>query len=304
MALGDWERRSIALASGEGYFDRVATVYRFNDPPAAREIDPVKLERLRIAYLAYQENRTPVNARNLFRAFTDDGCNETAVPWALPTISSPAVMYFRENLAYLEPEYRVDKTLSNPLTVSSYANRVLNEFPNWEVLRIRITAPKSSSKQMAANFREWLRGEFPTITPDEYKEQGDAEGIVDAPDAELKALILEVNGIDIGDKSPDILARFGGTNVVGEAKWANLTGDGLKKTHGQLHDLLRRLSTPQLTRIGIMDGWCWMAKSTNTYGKFVHRSTPYRRRNPVMSALLLRDYFESLGWEPPTDEGE
>ena len=157
---------------------------------------------------------------------------------------------------------------------------------------------------MAANFREWLRGEFPTITPDEYKEQGDAEGIVDAPDAELKALILEVNGIDIGDKSPDILARFGGTNVVGEAKWANLTGDGLKKTHGQLHDLLRRLSTPQLTRIGIMDGWCWMAKSTNTYGKFVHRSTPYRRRNPVMSALLLRDYFESLGWEPPTDEGE
>jgi hypothetical protein len=296
VALEHWERRSIALASGEGYFDRVAPVYRFNDPPAPREIDPVKLERLRIAYLAYQENQTPVNARSLFRALTDDGCHENTVPWALPTISSPAVMYFRENSSHLEPEYRVDKTLSNPLTVSSYANSVLNEFPNWESLRLRITAPKSSSKQMSANFREWLRGEFPTITPDEYREQGDAEGIVDAPDSQLKALILEIHGIDIGDKSPDILARFGGTNVVGEAKWANLTGDGLKKTHGQLHDLLRRRSTPQLSRIGIMDGWCWLARSTNAFGKFVYRTTPYRRRNPVMSALLLRPYFRSLGW--------
>jgi len=298
VALEHWERRSIALASGEGYFDCVSTVYRFNDAPAAREIDQVKLERLRIAYLAYQENRTPVHARDLFRALTDDGCHEGAVPWALPTISSPAVMYFRENLSYLEPQYRVDKTLSNPLSVSSYANRVLDEFPTWESLRLRIISPKSNSKQMAANFREWLRGEFPTITPDEYREQGDAEGIVDAPDAVLKALILEVNEIDIGDKSPDILARFGGKNIVGEAKWANLTGEGLTKTHGQLHDLLRRHSTPQLTRIGIMDGWCWMANRTNNYGKFVHRTTPYRRRNPVMSALLLRPYFQSLGWNP------
>lgn len=299
MALGPWERRSIALASGEGYLDSLAPTYRFNDATALREIDAAKLERLRLAYLAYQENQTQDNARNLFRAITDDGCHSGgSPPWSLPTNSAPAVQYFREQETSIDPRYRVDKTHSNPLTVSAYATRILNEFPTWENLLRQIASPKSPSKQMGANFREWLRDEFPTITATQYREQGDDEGIVDATDAKLKALILEVNKIDIGDKAPDLLGRFGGKNVVGEAKWANLTGDGLKKTQDQIHSIVGPNSSTKIKRIGIMDGWSWMAKSTNINGKFVHRLGPYQRKNPVMSALLLRDYFQHLGWNP------
>ena len=89
-------------------------------------------------------------------------------------------------------------------------------------------------------------------------------------------------------KGIDLLAKAGGNYIIGEAKF--LTDSGGHQ-NAQFEDALRlvRGEDGRAIRIAVLDGVVWISGNTKMF------KTVSELEKNIMSALLLKDFLESLG---------
>lgn len=112
---------------------------------------------------------------------------------------------------------------------------------------------------------------------------------LDSPDAQMQQWTRETVGYE-RNKGLDLVARFKGKYIIGEAKF--LTDFGGHQD-AQLFDALETLRSPtkdNVTKIAILDGVVWL-KSNN---KMYTTATQEYTEDNIMSALVLSDFLYLL----------
>ena len=191
------------------------------------------------------------------------------------------------------PFLRKDSTAikRNPLTVNRICGRVREL--GLTKLYERCSAPKETNRQMGPLFRNWINsgvlGVYP-VSEDEFNSNNE-NAILEGSDA----VLLDFAKCKLGytrDKGVDLIARFNGKYVIGEAKFISDEGG---HQNAQFNDAIATISTNTnngVTKIGIMDGVLYIkpkrGKGAGKYKKITEKDIP------VMSALVLRDYLYSL----------
>lgn len=188
-------------------------------------------------------------------------------------------------VAYL----RIDRSAisRNPKTI----NRLAGELYEMGLNRIfeNCSKPKETNRQMGPKFKAWISNKSLGLTPvpiDIFKNTKE-DAILSGSDKEMKDFAHVELGYD-RDKGLDLLARFNGKYVIGEAKF--LTDHGGHQ-NAQLNDALSTISAEaDAVKIAILDGVCYIEGDDKMYKTITEE---YGECN-IMSALLLRNFLYSL----------
>ena len=189
-------------------------------------------------------------------------------------------------VAYLKRDKSAIKR--NPNTVNRLCGRIYEM--GLEETYKRATEPKETNRQIGPLFKNWLRKNSLGIKPvtlDEFVETKD-DAVLDASDAEMKNYASKHLNYTL-DKGLDLIARFNGKYVIGEAKF--LTDFGGHQ-NAQFNDGVAPLNLTELKAIpvSILDGVLYI-KSNNKMHTTL--TTTYRDKN-IMSSLVLREFLYQL----------
>ncbi len=266
--MNEWVRRSIKLALTENYLDRLHEIYGVEEP-SRRAIPPTIEQQIRRAY----ESRDKVGLiKSLFKL--------DKFP-----LNDPYIPFLR----------KYEEALSlNPRTVERIGNRLLN-IP-WYELIIRCTEPIDPNRRIGRKFHNWIKNiGYPLRGVDEFRDSDEfaqADGsvskiaILDTTETEMRRFANEE--LDCGlDKKPDFIAKVGGRYIIGEAKYIGDFGGNQNNHFKEVMDFVLEVRGDAI-RVGILDGVVWLDKNAEMCKRV--------RRVPAvcLSALLLKDYFESL----------
>lgn len=191
------------------------------------------------------------------------------------------------------PYLRKDATaiVRNPQTINRICGRV-RELGLDKVFE-KCSEPKETNRQMGPLFRRWINSGVLGLMPvglTEFTANND-NAILDGSDA----FLLEYAQAHLGyqrEKGVDLIARFNGKYVIGEAKFISDEGG---HQNAQFNDAITTIGTNAsngVIKIGIMDGVLYIkpkrGNGTGKYKKITERDIP------VMSALVLREFLYSL----------
>lgn len=185
---------------------------------------------------------------------------------------------------------RKDKTSieRNPQTVNRICGR-LYEMGLTEVFK-NCTLPKETNRQMGPRFREWVAAGTLGIMPvdmDTFLSTND-NAILNASDAESMVFAKEHLGYE-REKGLDLVARFNGKYVIGEAKF--LTDNGGHQ-NAQFNDAINTVQAEGVdaVKVAILDGVLYIPGRAKMYRSI---TTTYSQYN-IMSALVLCEFLYSL----------
>jgi Tsp45I type II restriction enzyme len=258
VEMNEWIRRSIEVANGRGYLDRLHEVY-----PVTREA----------------ERELPPEVKAELRAVYDRRDNSAllAVLLKLPKfpIKDPYVAFLRKKEAFLA---------LNPRTVERIVKYLYSM--GFERMTEGIEEPKEFNRQIGTLFKRWLpKMGYPVLGEDEFRRHRGI-GLLKGSNGELMRFANGALGCDLS-KGPDLIAKSGSRHVVGEAKFLTDIGG---HQNAQFQDALRLLRGRggNALRIGILDGVVWIKDGTQMY------RTVCQLEQTALSALLLKDLLESL----------
>lgn len=176
----------------------------------------------------------------------------------------------------------------NPRTI----NRICGRLYEMGLNKIfeKCSEPKETNQQIGPMFREWLRKKSLGITPvdlDTFTANNN-DAVLDASDKILMDFAksnLNYNR----NKGLDLVARFNGKYVIGEAKFLTDMG-GHQNT--QFEDAIATVEEKNVNaiQIAILDGVLFIPGKSKMY-KYI--SNPYSNYN-IMSALVLREFLYQL----------
>lgn len=256
---------SIELANQRDYLDQLFKVYPLA-PDSVRHIDINVWDRVESAFNG-TDNVELINALlNLDLFPVKDGY----------------VPYLRKDSSAIA---------RNPQTV----NRICGRIRELGLAKLyeKCTEPKETNRQMGPLFRRWINsgvlGVFP-VSEAEFDATTD-NAVLDGSDAVLLDYARKKLGYK-REKGVDLVARFNGKYVIGEAKFISDEGG---HQNAQFNDAITTIGTDSNTgviKIGVMDGVLYInpqrGSGTGKYRKITERDIP------VMSALVLRDFLYSL----------
>lgn len=256
---------SIELANQRDYLDQLFRIYPLR-PDSIRDIDPTIWN----------------NIEKSFNGKDNIGLINALLALDLFPVKDGYVPYLRKDPSAIT---------RNPATVNRICGRVREL--GLDKLYEKCTEPKETNRQMGPLFRRWINsgilGEMP-IPESEFKANG-KNAILDGSDAAL----LEYAQKNLGytrDKGVDLVARFNGKYIIGEAKFISDEGG---HQNAQFNDAITTIGTNAnngVIKIGIMDGVLYIkphrGEGSGKYKKITENDLP------VMSALVLRDFLYSL----------
>ncbi|MBO8438841.1 MAG: restriction endonuclease [Bacteroidetes bacterium] len=256
---------SIDLANQKDYLDQLFKVYPLS-PDSIRDIDPIIWENV-VESFNRNDNESLIKALLSLNLFP---------------IKDGYVPYLRKDPSAI---------LRNPQTVNRICGRVREL--GIEKLFERCSEPKETNRQMGPLFRRWIKsgvlGLFPVS--EEIFDSNNKNAILDGSDANLLDYATRKLGYK-RDKGVDLIARFNGKYIIGEAKFISDEGG---HQNAQFNDAISTISTNSKTgviKIGIMDGVIYIrpkrGSGTNKYKKITEKDLP------IMSALVLREFLYSL----------
>lgn len=260
VAKNEWVRRSIELANGPGYLDRLSEVYPARG--AERSIS----------------NSARVTIRNAYNERDGAILLKTLVRLEKFPITDSYVGFLKAGGAAA-----ID---SNPRTVARIAE-ILLSMP-VEAIVAGCEEPKRASRRLGSAFRQWL-------TTIGYEAESDGtefrrrRGIVvfGGSNGAKKKFANESLGCELS-KNPDLLIKVRERYVVGEAKFISRHGGGQDRQFDDAIAMVRARAGSAI-RVAIVDGAIWIP---NAGQKF---ATLSQLEEPVLSALLLKEFLESLG---------
>lgn len=263
-----WTEKSIELANQRDYLDQLFRVY----PIASnlnRQLNP-KVEKNIELFLANGEKRELLSLL----------LKQTKFP-----LKDSYVPYLRKDPSALK---------RNPKTVDRLFGK-LSEMGFDKIIK-NITLPKEANRQMGPLFNNWLLsgalGAEVTTNEMEFL-HSDKNVIFGGKDESMKKLAMEHLGYTREKKGLDLVAKFNGKFVLGEAKF--LTDFGGHQ-NDQLEDALSTLRSKKgktnydVKTIAILDGVLYIPTKTK-----MHVALKSAEKNEViLSALFLRDFLYSL----------
>src|SRR5574344_86028 len=176
----------------------------------------------------------------------------------------------------------------NPRTINRLCGRLYEL--GLDKLYERCSEPKETNRQIGPMFKDWVRSKALGIAPVGIEEfiNSSENAILDASDKVMSDFAKERLNYR-HEKGLDLVARFNGKYVIGEAKF--LTDFGGHQ-NAQLEDAILTLTEPNVDaiQIAILDGVVWL-KSQNKMYKTV--TEKYGDKN-IMSALLLREFLYQI----------
>mgnify|MGYP001610308848 CR=1 FL=1 len=257
--MNPWLESSIQFANQRNYLDELFHVYP-TIPEGIRVIDDDLQRRISAA----------------FRSKKNTELIKVLLELDLFPIKDSYVAYFRKDSSSIE---------RNPATVDRLCGR-LYELGLEEIFE-RSSEPKETNRQMGQRFRNWLNKKSLGVHPvkEEKFLSTNENAVLDGGDAELKNFAkkhLKYNH----DKGLDLVARFNGKYVIGEAKFLTDFGGHQK---AQFNDAINTLhvSGVKAITIAVLDGVLYIKG-----GNGMHRliTTTLEREN-IMSALVLREFL-------------
>lgn len=173
----------------------------------------------------------------------------------------------------------------NPETVNRICGR-LYEMSLEEIFRM-CSSPKETNRQIGPLFRRWLHRGSLGIDPcnlDKFV-SSEEDAILGGSDKELYQFAVKHLNYRY-NKYPDLVARFNGKYIIGEAKF--LTDYGGHQ-NAQFQDAINFLLQEDVNaiKVAILDGVLYIKNNSKMYRDI---TTKYSDRN-IMSALVLRDFL-------------
>lgn len=254
-----WLEMSITFANQRSYLDDLFRVYP-TIPEGIRDIDGMIWEEVVSAF----------NDRN------NTALIESLLKLELFTIKDAYVAYLKRNKSALE---------RNPATVARLSGRVYEL--GLDKIFERSSEPKETNRQMGPHFQRWLAKKSLGLEPvalDEFTTT-EENAVLDASDTEKQNYAKENLGYTL-DKGLDLVARFNGKYVIGEAKFLTYFGG---HQNAQFNDGIAALALPNLKSIpvSILDGVLYI-KGRN---KMHRQVTNDLKEQNIMSSLVLREFL-------------
>lgn len=178
----------------------------------------------------------------------------------------------------------------NPNTVNRLAGSLV-EIGEQELYK-RCTAPKESNTQMGTSFSRWLySGVIGCKQLESFTDFLDCTEncLLVGSDTKLKEFAMQHLGYHIDHKGLDMIAKFNGSYVVGEAKF--ITSEGGNQRN-QIASAKKMLDDNKIKayRIAIFDGVIYLPNKKKLLNLVCDNYTPH----VVLSSLYLRDYLYSV----------
>jgi len=247
------------MANSLGYLDRLSEVY-----PVTREAKRVLSSEIKAQLKdAYDER----DGARLVRALLELD--------KFP-IKDPYVAFLRRRDIFLDYNSNVVDRLAQTLFSMSFDELIGG-----------CEEPKEFNRQIGTLFHNWLpKLGYSFLFEEEFNKY---EGIafLSGSNGEKTHYANRELGCNLS-KGIDLLAKAGGNYIIGEAKF--LTDSGGHQ-NAQFEDALRlvRGEDGRAIRIAVLDGVVWIRGNTKMF------KTVSELEKNIMSALLLKDFLESLG---------
>ena len=256
-----WTQLSIDYANQRNYLDDLFSVYP-TIPNGIRDLDEDLWKKVETSFNS-QNNKELV---------------ENLLKLELFPIKDSYVAYLKRDKSSIE---------RNPKTVDRLSGRIYEM--GLEKVFERATEPKETNRQIGPLFRRWLNKGSLGIKPvplDEFLSNNE-NAILDAGDNEMMNFAKEHLGYN-HNKGLDLVARFNGKYVIGEAKF--LTDFGGHQ-NAQFNDAITTATTKvDAITIAILDGVLYIPGNNKMYQSVTET---YKEQN-IMSALVLREFLYQI----------
>jgi len=256
-----WTQLSIDYANQRNYLDDLFSVYP-TIPNGIRDLDEDLWKKVETSFNS-QNNKELV---------------ENLLKLELFPIKDSYVAYLKRDKSSIE---------RNPKTVDRLSGRIYEM--GLEKVFERATEPKETNRQIGPLFRRWLNKGSLGIKPVPLNEflSNNENAILDAGDNEMMKFAKEHLGY-IHNKGLDLVARFNGKYVIGEAKF--LTDFGGHQ-NAQFNDAITTATTKvDAITIAILDGVLYIPGNNKMYQSVTET---YKEQN-IMSALVLREFLYQI----------
>jgi hypothetical protein len=253
-----WTELSIDYANQKNYLDELFSVYP-TIPNGIRDLDEnlwKEVER------TFNEKDNAELIKNLLKL-------------ELFPIKDSYVAYLKRDKTSIE---------RNPKTIDRLSGRIY-EMGIDKVFE-KATEPKETNRQIGPLFRRWLNKGSLGIAPVSLNEflANEGNAILNAGDAEMMKFAQKHLGYT-HSKGLDLVARFNGKYVIGEAKF--LTDFGGHQ-NAQFNDAISTATAKvDAITIAILDGVLYIPGNSKMYKSITNT---YRDQN-IMSALVLREFL-------------
>lgn len=254
---------SIDLANQRNYLDQLFSVYPLA-PDSIREIDQSVWANVEM----YYNNN---NNKEMFKEL---------LKLDLFPIKDGYVPYFRRDRSAID---------RNPNTVNRICGRIREL--GLDKIYEQCTQPKETNRQMGPLFRRWLNSGVLGMQPVDRVafDSTNDNAILDGSDDELKKYAVEKLGFTReGDKGLDLLCRFNGKYIIGEAKFISDEGGHQNDQFLDVVSTVKAGVNNNVIAIGIVDGILYIPGKKKMYTYLTTHD------EPIMSALLLRNFLYSL----------
>jgi len=256
-----WTQLSIDYANQRNYLDDLFSIYP-TIPNGIRDLDEDLWKKVESSFNS-QNNKELV---------------ENLLKLELFPIKDSYVAYLKRDKSSIE---------RNPKTVDRLSGRIYEM--GLEKVFERATEPKETNRQIGPLFKRWLNKGSLGIKPVPLNEflSNNENAILDAGDNEMMNFAKEHLGYN-HNKGLDLVARFNGKYVIGEAKF--LTDFGGHQ-NAQFNDAITTATTKvDAITIAILDGVLYIPGNNKMYQSVTET---YKGQN-IMSALVLREFLYQI----------
>jgi hypothetical protein len=259
--MNPWLQLSIEYANQKSYLDDLFQVYP-TIPDGIREINATiwgNVEK------SFKEKNNAELLHNLIKL-------------NLFPIKDSYVAYLKRDKTALE---------RNPATAARLSGRLYEM--GLDTIYARCSEPKETNRQIGPFFRRWLNKKALGVQPvklDEFLSTND-NAVLDAGDAATMAFAKKHLNYN-HPKGLDLVARFNGKYVIGEAKF--LTDFGGHQ-NAQFNDAISTLhSDVKAITVAILDGVLFIEGRNKMYKDI---TTTLSKEN-IMSSLVLREFLYQI----------
>jgi hypothetical protein len=257
-----WTKLSIEQASQKDYLDKLFDVYPVI-PETTRVINTFFWKEVEVA----------------FKNKDNFALIESLLKMDLFPIKDSYVAYFKRDRESLR---------RNPQTVARIAERLYSM--GLETIFARCSEPKEANRQMGQHFGRWVKkGSLgvKALKLDEFLKTKE-NAVLAESDAVKMSFAKEYLNYQHG-KGLDLVARFNGKYVIGEAKF--LTDFGGHQ-NAQFNDAISTITSKGVNaiKVAILDGVVYVKGRNSMYRKI---TTEYKDEN-IMSSLVLKDFLNQI----------
>lgn len=259
--MNDFTRKSIELANGCYYLDRLYDVYPVGDK-SERKIDDQLLKKVEHYYKTK-------NSVELFK---------TLLKLPKFPIDDPYVGFLRKKPNAID---------DNSKTVQ----RICDELYNMDIdeLLKKCKQPIKSTRQLGESFKNYIKKEtlgYPVQTLDVFLSNND-DAILIGSDDSLEKFAKEYLGYN-RDKGLDFVARIKGKYVIGEAKFISSEGGSQNTQFLDATTTLNECCNKDVITINIVDGVIYIPSKCKNYKTITENNVL------VMSVFVLEEFLHSL----------